>query len=89
MLDGKGWKLPPRANALGLKVDTTVGKSIEVSDLGHDRNDLIRKLSSQTDIVSNYEECEAGSEVENNPVCEGVLLLEPGLQILDMLSMIQ
>ncbi len=69
-------------------MDTTVGESIEVCDLGHDRNDLIRKLSSQTDIVSNYEKSEAGSETEDDPVCEGVLLLEPGLQILDMVPII-
>lgn len=64
MLDGKGWKLLPRANALILLADTQRGKFLDVCDLGSSRMEFVRKLSKKVDEASDFDKVEVPASAE-------------------------
>lgn len=52
MLEGKGWRILPRANALIFGFDSERGKSVDIRDLGSISNQFVRKLQSIMDTQS-------------------------------------
>ena len=52
LLEGKGWRILPRANALIIAFDSDKGRSIDIRDLGSFSNQFVRKLQAIVDEMS-------------------------------------